>query len=51
MILLESKVQLGSTDKSMSEIAFDLHFEDQAHFSHFVKQQTGLSPLALRQKL
>lgn len=51
MLLLEAKVQLGSTNKSISEIAFDLHFDDQAHFSHFIKQKTGLSPLALRQKL
>lgn len=51
MILLESKVQLGSTDKSIAEIAYDLKFEDQAHFSRFIKQRTGFSPAALRTKL
>jgi len=51
MLLLEAKVQLGSTDKSVSEIAYALQFEDQSHFSHFIKQQTGMSPLALRQIL
>ncbi len=51
MLLLEAKVQLGSTDKTISEIAFDLHFDDQAHFSHFIKQKSGMSPVALRQVL
>jgi len=51
MLLLEAKVQLGSTDKTISEIAFDLQFDDQAHFSHFIKQKTGMSPVALRQLL
>ncbi len=51
MLLLEAKVQFGSTDKSISEVAFDLQFDDQAHFSHFIKQKTGMSPIALRQVL
>ncbi len=51
MLLLEAKVQLGSTDKSISEVAFDLQFDDQAHFSHFIKQKTGMSPIVLRQVL
>lgn len=51
MLLLEAKVQLGSTAKSISEIAFELNFQDQAHFSHFIKQKTGMNPVALRQKL
>ncbi len=51
MLLLEAKVQLGSTDKSISEIAFELNFQDQAHFTHFVKQKTGMSPAVLRQNL
>ena len=51
MLLLEAKVQLGSTDKTISEIAFDLQFDDQAHFSHFIKQKSGMSPVALRQIL
>ena len=51
MLLLEAKVLLGSTDKTVTEIAHSLHFEDQAHFSHFIKQHTGCSPLELRKKL
>lgn len=51
LLLLEAKVQLRSTDRSISEIAYHLKFEDQPHFTHFIKNRTGLSPLALRRKL
>jgi AraC family transcriptional regulator, transcriptional activator of pobA len=51
MLLLETKVQLVSTDKTITEIALDLNFNDQSHFNHFVKQHTGYSPLELRKKL
>jgi AraC family transcriptional activator of pobA len=51
VLLLESKVLLGSTSKNITEIAHHLRFEDQAHFSHFIKQQTGFTPVALRKKL
>lgn len=50
MLLLEAKVQLGSTDKTVTEIALDLNFNDQSHFTHFIKQRTGFSPLELREK-
>lgn len=49
MLLLEAKVQLASTDKTVTEIALDLNFTDQSHFNHFIKKQTGNSPLELRQ--
>lgn len=50
MLLLEAKVQLYSTDKSVSEIAYYLKFDDQSHFTHFVKKRTGHSPSELRSK-
>lgn len=50
ILLLESKVLLGSTDKSITEIAHYLRFEDQSHFSRFIKQHTGLTPSELRKK-
>jgi AraC family transcriptional activator of pobA len=50
VLVLESKVLLGSTDKTISEIAHHLQFEDQSHFSHFIRQQTGMSPTQLRKK-
>jgi AraC family transcriptional regulator, transcriptional activator of pobA len=51
MLLLEAKVLLGSTDKTITEIAHQLRFEDQSHFHRFIKQHTGSTPLQLRQKL
>jgi len=51
VLMLEVRVLLGNTNKSMVEIARDLRFQDQAHFSHFVSQHTGLSPLRLRRRL
>lgn len=51
MLLLEAKVLLGSTDKTITEIAHLLHFEDQSHFHRFIRQHTGCTPLQLRQKL
>ena len=51
MIFLESKVLLGSTDKTVKEIAHLLYFEDQSHFCHFIKRQSGCTPLELRKKL
>jgi AraC family transcriptional regulator, transcriptional activator of pobA len=51
MLLLEAKVLLGSTDKTVTEIAHQLHFEDQSHFNHFIKAHTALTPLQLRKKL
>lgn len=48
ILLLEAKVLLGSTDKTVTEIAQQLHFEDQSHFNHFIRQHTGCTPLQLR---
>lgn len=50
MLLLEAKVRLSSTDKTVTEIALDLNFTDQSHFNHFIKQHLGCSPLEYRQK-
>ncbi len=50
MLLLEIKVQLGATDKTVSEIAHKLNFSDQAHLNHFMKQHTGMTPLEYRDK-
>ncbi len=50
-ILLEVKVLLRSTDMTISQIGYELNFNDQSHLSRFVKQQTGLTPLELRKNL
>ena len=51
MLLLEAKVLLGSTDKTITEIAQDLQFDDQSHFHRFIRQHTTLTPVQLRKKL
>jgi AraC family transcriptional activator of pobA len=51
VVLLEARVLLGSTNKSITDIAHTLKFQDQAHFSHFIKQHAGCTPLQLRKKL
>jgi AraC-like DNA-binding protein len=51
ILFLEAKVLLGSTDKTVTEIAHALYFEDQSHFSHFIKNRSGSTPLQLRKKL
>lgn len=51
MLLLESKVLLRSTDMTASQVAAQLNFEDQSHFSRFIKQHCGCTPLELRKKL
>ncbi|WP_018478490.1 helix-turn-helix domain-containing protein [Pontibacter roseus] len=48
MLLLEAKALLTSTDKPIAEIAYLLNFDDQSHFSHFIKRKTGQTPLAIR---
>ncbi|MBL0274433.1 MAG: helix-turn-helix transcriptional regulator [Chitinophagaceae bacterium] len=35
-MLLQSVVLLGSTDKTITEIAYQLCFQDQSHFNHFI---------------
>jgi AraC family transcriptional regulator, transcriptional activator of pobA len=50
MLLLEAKVLLGSTDKTVTQIAYELRFQDQSHFNHFIRQHAQCTPLQLRKK-
>jgi AraC family transcriptional regulator, transcriptional activator of pobA len=43
-LLIETKSLLKYSDKTISEIAYELNFSDVAHFSHFFKQMTGQTP-------
>lgn len=47
-ILLEARRQLRYTSVSVSEIAYELGFEDPAYFTRFFSQRTGVSPRAFR---
>jgi len=47
-LLLEIKVRLRSTDLSIQEIAYDLHFPDQSYLGRYFKRHTGQSPTEYR---
>ncbi|MCG2612832.1 helix-turn-helix domain-containing protein [Terrimonas sp. NA20] len=42
-IAKEAKKQALMSSKSMKEVAYDLGFDDQAHFSKFFKKNTGMN--------
>lgn len=50
-ITLEAKRLFFYTDKTSKEIAYELGFEDPAHFSRFFKNQTHQSPSQLRKSI
>jgi AraC family transcriptional activator of pobA len=49
-IITEAKRLLFYTDKSVKEIAFELGFDDAAHFSRFFKNSTDQNPSGFRKK-
>jgi len=51
ILFLEAKSLLRATDKTVTEIAHELCFDDQSHFSHFIKKRTGSTPVELRKTL
>ena len=48
MSIQEAKMQLKHTNQSISDIAFQLGFEDLSYFSRFFKKATGMSPMEYR---
>ncbi|HTM91588.1 MAG TPA: helix-turn-helix domain-containing protein, partial [Flavisolibacter sp.] len=48
-VLSEAKRLLLYTDKTVSEIAFDLEFTDPSHFVKYFKKTTGSTPQVFRQ--
>lgn len=51
VVLLELKMLLRTTDLSIQEIAYRLHFPDQSYLGRFFRKQTGLSPSAFRNQI
>lgn len=47
-VMLESKLLLQSTDLSVQEVAYRLHFPDQSYFGRYFKKHTGVSPTEYR---
>jgi AraC-like DNA-binding protein len=48
-IVLEAKRLINYTDKQNQEIAYDLGFNDPAHFSRFFKKMTQMTPSEYRE--
>ncbi len=51
MSIQEAKMQLRYTSLSISDIAFQLGFEDLSYFSRFFKKTTGMTPMEYRRNL
>ena len=47
-VVEQAKTQLLSSDKSISEIAYELGFNYPHYFSRFFKSKTGHTPLKYR---
>ena len=50
-IIMEVKRQLAYTNKSISDIAYDLEFKDTSHFTKYFKRYTLLTPLQYRKNI
>jgi AraC-like DNA-binding protein len=50
-ILLEAKRLLTNADMSITEIAYDLNFQDNSYFNRFFKKYEGLTPDEFRKQL
>lgn len=49
-VVMEAKVLLKTTDKTIQEITLMLNFANQSFFGKYFKHHTGLSPTAYRKK-
>lgn len=47
-LVSEAKILLKYTDWNVAEIGYSLGFEEPAHFNHFFKKQTDLTPSSFR---
>lgn len=49
--LIEAKNQLTHTDKNISEIGFDLGYNEKAYFTNVFKRRTGQTPTEFRKEM
>lgn len=49
-LLLEAKRHILHTEKTITEIAYALHFNDASYFIKFFKKHTGLTPIQFRRQ-
>lgn len=49
--LIEAKNQLLQTDKNISEIGFDLGYNEKSYFSNVFKKRTGQTPSEFREEM
>ena len=49
--LIEAKNLLMSTDKSVSEIGFELGFKEKAYFTNVFKKKSGQTPTEFREDM
>ncbi|MFC0517339.1 helix-turn-helix domain-containing protein [Mucilaginibacter angelicae] len=50
-IIMEAKRELNFTSKTLKEIAYDLGFNDEYHFSRYFKNKIKISPQSFRNSL
>lgn len=50
-VILEAKKQIHLTRKSFKEIALELNFNDEFHFSKYFKKYVGISPTQFRKEV
>lgn len=50
LVMVEIKMLLQSTDLSVQEIAYRLHFPDQSYLGRYFKKHAGVSPTDFRNK-
>lgn len=50
-ILLEAKRLLTNADMTVTEIAYDLNFQDNSYFTRFFRKYTGATPEEFRKKI
>jgi AraC family transcriptional regulator, transcriptional activator of pobA len=50
-VLLEAKRLLTNADMTVTEIAYDLNFQDNSYFNRFFKKYTGTTPEEFRKKI